>query len=94
MSKRVYANVNLRYNPKDLTSPVDLNDINSKIRKQLIEDGKIMIGRANIRDDVILRPVFANADTTRDVFDALLDEIVRLGDSITGIEEIPMVSAN
>ena len=82
MSKRVYANVNLRYNPKDLTSHVDLNEINTQIRKQLIEDGKIMIGRANIGDDVILRPVFANADTTRDVFDALLDEIVRIGDSI------------
>ena len=63
---------------------MDLNQINADIRKGLITDGKIMIGRANIGDDVILRPVFANPDTTRDVFDALLDEIVRIGDSLTG----------
>jgi len=42
-----------------------------------------MIGRANIGETVILRPVFCNADTPREVYDRLLAESVKIGDELT-----------
>ena len=41
-----------------------------------------MISRANIGEDVILRPVFANQNTNQDTVDDLLAEIVKIGDEI------------
>lgn len=46
-----------------------------------------MIGRANINEHVILRPVFCNAQSTQSTFDSLLEEIIKQGDSLTMGEE-------
>lgn len=90
MSSRGYANVNYRYNPtlgQETTLGLDaLNEINIKIRNGLLKSGKFMIGRANIGDYVILRPVFCNDATTRVVFDALLAKTVELGDEFTATQ--------
>ena len=44
-----------------------------------------MTGRANIGEDVILRPVFANCDTPRELYDDFLAEVVKTGDRLAGL---------
>ena len=88
MSERVYVNAPCRYNPTlgSTAHGIDLNELNIEIRDKLLKTGKFMIGRANIRDDVILRPVFCNAQTTRKTIDDLFDEIIKIGDELVESE--------
>ena len=85
MSPREYVNICMRYNPTpgSLEHGLDLNAINGEIRNRLQESGKFMISRSNIGHDVILRPVTSNPNTSREIFDALLNECVKIGDQLT-----------
>jgi len=88
MSERVYLNAPCRYNPTPGSTAhgIDLNELNIELRDKLLKTGKFMIGRANIRDDVILRPVFCNQQTTRKTIDDLFDEIIKIGDELVASE--------
>ena len=79
MSSRMWTNVCFRYNSQDITN---LNEFNSELRTRLIEDGKYMISKSNIGDDVILRPVIANPSITTESLDGLVNEILNIGKDI------------
>ena len=79
MSSRMWTNVCFRYTSHDIAN---LNEFNSELRTRLIEDGKYMISKSNIGDDVILRPVIANPSITTESLDGLIHEILKIGKDI------------
>lgn len=79
MSSRMWTNVCFRYTSEDINN---LNEFNSELRTRLIEDGKYMISKSNIGDDVILRPVIANPSITTESLDGLIHEILNIGKDI------------
>ena len=79
MSSRMWTNVCFRYNSGDIS---DLNNFNNELRNRLIENGKYMISKSNIGDDVILRPVIANPSITYESLDGLIQEILDIGRDI------------
>ena len=61
---------------------MDLNDLNTEIRKRLIQEGTFMVSRSNIGDDVILRMVVVNQNVDRTTLDRFLERVVHHGEEI------------
>lgn len=61
----------------------DLNELNSAIRKQLLEDGKFYIVQTSLRENVYLRVSLMNPLTTETDLNALLDEVENIGTQIS-----------
>ena len=80
MSSRMWTNVCFRY--KNENAPVEPNALNIELRKRLLDEGRFMISRSNIGEDVILRPVLSNENVTHDSIDELLARIVHHGEEI------------
>ena len=80
MSSRMWTNVCFRYTSRH--DIANLNEFNSEPRTRLIEDGKYMISKSNIGDDVILEPVIANPSITTESLDGLIHEILKIGKDI------------
>ncbi|MGB0612455.1 MAG: pyridoxal phosphate-dependent decarboxylase family protein, partial [Poseidonia sp.] len=80
MSSRMWTNVCFRYTNDN--APLDPNALNIELRKRLLDEGRFMISRSNIGEDVILRPVLSNENVTHDSIDELLARIVHHGEEI------------
>jgi hypothetical protein len=48
-----------------------------------MREGKYMISKAKIHEDVVLRPVIFNPKTTESTLDGLLKEVLRVGDEMS-----------
>jgi glutamate/tyrosine decarboxylase-like PLP-dependent enzyme len=81
MSSRQWTNVCFRYKFK--ASDDEKNVLNSSLREKLMQEGKFMISKAKINEDIILRPVLANPKTTETTLDNLIKEILRIGDDMS-----------
>lgn len=62
----------------------NLNDLNSSIRKQLLQEGKFYIVQTTLKENLYLRVSLMNPLTTATDLNALLDEIERIGNQISG----------
>ena len=80
VSTRMWTNVCFRFTTED--SSMDLNDLNTEIRKRLIQEGTFMVSRSNIGDDVILRMVVVNQNVDRKTLDRFLERVVHHGEEI------------
>ena len=80
VSTRMWTNVCFRFTTED--SSMDLNDLNTEIRKRLIQEGTFMVSRSNIGDDVILRMVVVNQNVDRTTLDRFLERVVHHGEEI------------
>jgi L-2,4-diaminobutyrate decarboxylase len=65
-------------------SNINLNELNSAIRKQLLQEGKFYIVQTTLKEIVYLRVSLMNPLTTETDLNALLDEIERIGNQISG----------
>ena len=79
MSSRQWTNVCFRYKFSGATTANEKNLLNSALREQLMHEGKYMMSKANIHDDIILRPVVSNPKASKSTLDGLLNEILRIG---------------
>jgi L-2,4-diaminobutyrate decarboxylase len=61
----------------------NLNEQNSSIRKQLLQEGKFYIVQTTLKENVYLRVSLMNPLTTETDLNALLDEIERIGNQIS-----------
>jgi L-2,4-diaminobutyrate decarboxylase len=66
------------------SSNINLNELNSAIRKQLLQEGKFYIVQTTLKEIVYLRVSLMNPLTTETDLNALLDEIERIGNQISG----------
>ena len=80
MSSRMWTNVCFRFTTED--SAVDLNTLNTEIRKRLIQEGTFMVSRSNIGEDVILRMVVVNQNINRTTLDRFLERVIHHGEEI------------
>lgn len=80
VSKRMWTNVCFRYvgNSPD----GDINGINAELRQRIIQDGRFMVSRSTIDDQIILRSVIANRNVTEESLDSFLDCVISLGKDI------------
>ena len=80
VSKRMWTNVCFRYvgNSPD----GDINRINAELRQRIIQDGRFMVSRSTIDDQIILRSVIANRNVTEESLDSFLDCVISLGKDI------------
>lgn len=85
MSSRQWTNVCFRYKFNDATMD-EKNTLNSALRERIMHEGRYMISKAKIHDDVVLRPVIANPSTEESTLDGLLAEVLRVGEEIMGEE--------
>jgi len=76
MSSRVWSNVCFRVKADDP------NRFNTELRERILRNGKFMISRSNIGDDVILRPVISNPSVDEDSLNELISEIHQVADEI------------
>ena len=67
-----------------ISSNLSLNEFNSAIRKQLLQEGKFYIVQTTLKENVYLRVSLMNPLTTETDLKALLDEIERIGNQISG----------
>jgi glutamate/tyrosine decarboxylase-like PLP-dependent enzyme len=80
VSDRMWTNVCFRYvgtAPKE-----NLNQINAELRERLIRDGRFMVSRSTVNEQIILRSVIANRNISEESLDAFLDCVVSLGKDI------------
>lgn len=81
MSSRQWTNVCFRYKFK--AGCDEKNVLNSALREKIMREGKYMISKAKIHEDVVLRPVISNPKTTESTLDGLLKEVLRVGDEMS-----------
>ena len=62
----------------------NLNELNSNIRKQLLQEGKFYIVQTTLQENVYLRVSLMNPLTTVSDLNALLDEVENIGNQISG----------
>ncbi len=80
VSDRMWTNVCFRYVG---TAPEEnLNQINAELRERLIRDGRFMVSRSTVNEQIILRSVIANRNISEESLDAFLDCVVSLGKDI------------
>jgi glutamate/tyrosine decarboxylase-like PLP-dependent enzyme len=84
MSSRMWTNVCFRFSPEDYDG--DLNELNSEVRRRMMQNGNYMVSRSNIGDDVIFRAVISNPKISEHSLDELLNELTLLyNDVIRGL---------
>lgn len=69
-------------------SQAELNELNAKIRQQLLEDGEFYIVQTKLRGWHYLRVTVMNPFTSKDHFQKLLDKIVLMAQRFMGQETI------
>ena len=80
VSSRMWTNVCFRYvgsSPEE-----ERNQLNAELRERLIRDGRFMVSRSTVDENIILRSVIANRNITENTLDAFLDTVVALGKDI------------
>ena len=80
MSDRMWTNVCFRYvgsSPEE-----NLNQINTELRKRLINDGRFMVSRSTIDGNIVLRSVIANRNISEASLDSFLECVVSIGKDI------------
>ncbi len=82
------TNVCIRFTHDDLDANT-VDDINKKIRKEIIASGQFMISRSNVDQRPILRPVIANPRINENVINDMIKAIVSIGFSL-----MPMIEKN
>jgi len=80
VSDRMWTNVCFRY--VGTASEENLNQINAELRERLIRDGRFMVSRSTVNEQIILRSVIANRNISEESLDAFLDRVVSLGKDI------------
>jgi len=63
-------------------APVDLDALNQRIHRELLRNGRNMPSTARIGGALAIRPCFIGARTTEVHADALVDEVVEIGDRL------------
>lgn len=80
VSDRMWTNVCFRYvgtAPKE-----NLNQLNAELRERLVRDGRFMVSRSTVNEQIILRSVIANRNISEDSLDAFIERVVSLGKDI------------
>ena len=80
VSNRMWTNVCFRYVGK--VQKEKLNQINAELRERIIREGRFMVSRSTINEQIILRSVIANRNITEESLDAFLESVVSLGKDI------------
>jgi glutamate/tyrosine decarboxylase-like PLP-dependent enzyme len=73
--------VSFRYNPGGLGDDA-LNDLNERLGKAVVDDGRFLVGTSRIGKNTIFRPAFSNWRTRREDVDEFADVILELASSI------------
>ena len=81
MSSREWTNVCFRFNPGHLDDDA-LNKLNSELRARLMKDGKFLVSRSNIGQNVVIRAVISNPGITEQIIDSLMEVILSHGKEI------------
>ena len=81
MSSREWTNVCFRFNPGHLDNDA-LNQLNSKLRARLMKDGKFLVSRSNIGQNIVIRAVISNPGITEQIIDSLIEVILLHGKEI------------
>ncbi len=68
-----------RYKPLGELSKASLSNLNSRIRKKLLEDGEFYIVQTQLKEEIWLRVTLMNPFTTTRELQALLEKIKQLG---------------
>ncbi|MFK8008802.1 MAG: aspartate aminotransferase family protein [Saprospiraceae bacterium] len=63
---------------KNGNTPTELNELNTKIRKQLLHDGKFYIVQTILNDSIYLRVTLMNSFSTIEMLEELIEEISNL----------------
>lgn len=63
---------------KNGKTPTELNELNAKIRKQLLHDGKFYIVQTMLNDSIYLRVTLMNPFSTIEMLEELMEEILRI----------------
>ena len=93
MSSRMWTNVCFRFSPKDYDG--DLNELNSEVRRRMMQNGNYMVSRSNIGDDVIFRAVISNPKISQHSLNELLNELTLLcNDVVRGLPSEHGVSSS
>ncbi|HIF45214.1 MAG TPA: glutamate decarboxylase [Candidatus Poseidoniales archaeon] len=77
-SSRQWTNLCLRYT----NTEVDLDQLNTEVRKRIMRRGKFMISKSTLNGQTILRPVISNPMVSRASLDELIGEINSTADDI------------
>jgi glutamate/tyrosine decarboxylase-like PLP-dependent enzyme len=65
------------------TAPKEnLNQLNAELRERLVRDGRFMVSRSTVNEQIILRSVIANRNISEDSLDAFIERVVSLGKDI------------
>ena len=59
-----------------------LNKLNSELRARLMKDGKFLVSRSNIGQNVVIRAVISNPGITEQIIDSLIEVILSHGKEI------------
>ena len=79
-SSRMWTNVCFRYVGN--TDPEKLNSLNVELRHRLLQDGRFMVSKSTIDEQIILRSVISNNQITEQSLDSYIEKIVELGRDI------------
>jgi glutamate/tyrosine decarboxylase-like PLP-dependent enzyme len=76
----MWTNVCFRYVGN--TDPEKLNSLNDELRHRLLQDGRFMVSKSIIDEQIILRSVISNNQITEQSLDSYIGKIVELGRDI------------
>ena len=79
-SSRMWTNVCFRYVGN--TDTEKLNPLNVELRHRLLQDGRFMVSKSTIDEQIILRSVISNNQITEQSLDSYIEKIVELGRDI------------
>ena len=79
-SSRMWTNVCFRY--VGSTALEELNELNVELRHRLLQDGRFMVSKSTIDEQIILRSVISNNQITESSLDSYIDRVVELGRDI------------
>ena len=79
-SSRMWTNVCFRYVGN--TDSEKLNSLNDELRHRLLQDGRFMVSKSTIDEQIILRSVISNNQITEQSLDSYIEKIVELGRDI------------
>ena len=65
-----------------LNRPEKLNALNVELRHRLLQDGRFMVSKSTIDEQIILRSVISNNQITEQSLDSYIEKIVELGRDI------------
>ena len=80
VSSRMWTNVCFRY--VGSTDSEKLNELNWELRHRLLQDGRFMVSKSTIDEQIILRSVISNNQITEQSLDSYVEKIVELGRDI------------